>query len=100
MHDLARDKDNAERDRRLDWFGRNMNESQSSCRECNAVSNSESGDGSDELAPSLHENKQRQHEQQMIDAEKNVLDAEHEVSASTLPARPARLIRRTTATMV
>ena len=34
------------------------------------------------LAPSFNQNKQRQHEQQMIDAEKNVLYAQHKVSAT------------------
>ena len=46
------------------------------------MSNRKSGDGSDELAPSFHQNKQRQHEQQMIDTEKNVLHAQHQVGAT------------------
>ena len=59
-----------------------MNESQSSCCERNTVSNRESSDGSDELAPPFYQNKQRQHEQQVIDAEQNVLHAQHQVGAA------------------
>jgi len=84
MNDLARDKDNAECDRRLDWFAGNLHESQSSCCERNAVSNREGGNGSDELAPSLHQNKQGEHEQQMVDAEKNVLHPQHEIGARNI----------------
>ena len=82
MNDLASHKDDAERDRRLDWFAWHVHESQSSGCERNAVSNRERSDGSDELAPSFHQNEQGEHEQQMVDAEKNVLDTEHKIGAA------------------
>ena len=82
MDNLASHKDDAKRDRRFDWFARNVHESQSSCCERNTVSNRESSDGSDELAPPFYQNKQRQHEQQVIDAEQNVLDAQYQVGAA------------------
>ena len=99
MNDLASHKDDAQRDRRLDWLAWDMDESQRGGCERNAVSNRESGDGSDELAPSFHQNKQRQHEQQMVDAEKNVLHAEHQVGAAHFQRTRARLLQQTTATM-
>ena len=82
MNDLASHKDDAQCNRRLDWFAWHMDESQGSGCECDAVRDRERGDGSDEFAPSFHQNKQGEHEQQMVNAEKNVLYPEHEVGAA------------------
>ena len=99
MDDLASHKDDTQCNRRLDRLAWDMDESQRGGCERNTVSNSERGYGSDELAPSLHQNKQGQHEQQMVDAEKNVLHSQHEIRARTLPTRSARLLPKMTATM-
>src|SRR5690242_16186617 len=73
MNDLASHKDDAQSNRCLDWLAWNVHESQRRGRECDAMRDCKRGDGSDELAPSLHQNEQSEHEQQMVDAEKNVL---------------------------
>ena len=51
------------------------------------------------LAPSLNQNKQRQHEQQMIDAEKNVLHAQHQIGATHFQRTGRGRHHETTATM-
>ena len=61
------------------------------------MSHGERGDGPDEFALALHQNQQREHEQQMIDAKKNVLDAEDHIRTRDLAIRRARPRPRTTA---
>ena len=94
IHDLHRDEHDAERDRRLDRRAGHMRRSRASprasvmlCATVKAVTVSAM-----RFQPP-HQDDERQHEEQMVDAEEDVLDAEPEIGGGhLLPARspPAR----------
>ena len=87
--ELGGEEQNAERDDRLDGRRLARVEAERRGAERDAVSDRERRDGCDEAANALHDQEQRQNEQQVIEAEQDVLDAEHEVRAHDLErARP------------
>ena len=79
VHDLRCDEHDAQRDHRFDRWTGHVHPAQRRRYQRDAVCHGESGDGrEDSLAPA-HDQQQREHEQQMIDAAEDVFDPEHEV---------------------
>ena len=74
-HDLARQKENAERYGGLHGWTRHMNDAQSRQRERDRVRHGERGDRRDQHPQVRHDQDQREHEQQVVVAEQDVLDA-------------------------
>ena len=84
VHDLGGDEHDAERDHRLDRRPGHVHPAERRRDERDAVRDGECGDRGDDALAAAHDQQQRQHEQQVIDAAEDVLDAEHEIRPGDL----------------
>src|ERR1700756_1011440 len=80
-HQLAGKKYDGECNRSLDRRGWHSDETESCRRQRDAVRQRERGDRGEKLAEPPYQQKQTQHEQQVIDAEQDMLDPEPDMAA-------------------
>ena len=83
-HDLAGDEHDGEGDDRLDGRLRNVHEAQRRGGQRQAVRHRERGDRPHETPPTLDENQQGEHEQQVVDPEQEVFDSQTQVGTRHL----------------
>ncbi len=81
MHDFRRHEYDAQCNASFDRRPWHKQESERCTRECQAVGDGERRDGRNEPRRSLHQNKQCEDEQQMVNAEQDMFNSEHEVTA-------------------